>query len=154
MDKHALGNMIYNLENRKNLKRVEFTKDAVRDVLSYLKELEKQTEQLAELKAENERLQEEMYKMMPYDDCQEFESCIYQKVENYYKQQLTKTQFDTTEQICENIRKTLADNEYIYSFINPKNKNKANMDGYFDCQEEIKDALEEIERGATNEDIE
>lgn len=36
---HELGNMIFNLENKKNLKEVNFTKDAVREVLGYLKEL-------------------------------------------------------------------------------------------------------------------
>lgn len=38
-NRHELGNMIFNLENRKNLKEVNFTKDAVREVLGYLKEL-------------------------------------------------------------------------------------------------------------------
>lgn len=60
---------------------------------------------------------------------------------------LNRTTFtkEVTKQVCEKIRKALADNEYVYSFINPKNKNKANMDGYFDCLEEIKDILDEIE---------
>ena len=39
MYRHELGNMIFNLEDKKNLKEVKFTKDAVREVLGYLKEL-------------------------------------------------------------------------------------------------------------------
>lgn len=39
MDRHELGNMIFNLEDKKNLKEVNFTKDAVGEVLGYLKEL-------------------------------------------------------------------------------------------------------------------
>lgn len=42
MNKHDLDNMIFNLENRKNLQRVEFTKDAVREVLDYLRTLRDQ----------------------------------------------------------------------------------------------------------------
>ena len=38
-NRHELGNMIFNLEERKNLKEVKFTKNAVKEVLSYLKEL-------------------------------------------------------------------------------------------------------------------
>ena len=39
MDRHELGNMIFNLEDKKNLKEVKFTKSAVKEVLGYLKEL-------------------------------------------------------------------------------------------------------------------
>ncbi len=49
IDKHYLDNMIFNLENRKDLKRVEFTKDAVREVLEYLKAFRDQAEQIRSL---------------------------------------------------------------------------------------------------------
>lgn len=39
MSKHDLENMIFNLEERKDLKKVEFTQKAVIEVLGYLKEL-------------------------------------------------------------------------------------------------------------------
>lgn len=41
IDKHCLGNFIYNLEEKKNLKEVKFTKKAVEETNYYLKELEK-----------------------------------------------------------------------------------------------------------------
>ena len=41
MDKHFLDNMIFNLEERKDLKEVRFTQKAVIEVLGYLKELSK-----------------------------------------------------------------------------------------------------------------
>lgn len=49
IDKHYLDNMIFNLENKKNLKRVEFTKDAVREVLEYLKAFRDQSNQIRSL---------------------------------------------------------------------------------------------------------
>ena len=39
MSKHDLENMIFNLETRKDLKKVEFTQKAVIEVLGYLKQL-------------------------------------------------------------------------------------------------------------------
>lgn len=38
-NRHELGNMIFNLEERKNIEEVKFTKSAVKEVLCYLKEL-------------------------------------------------------------------------------------------------------------------
>ena len=40
MDKHYLDNMIFNLKNKKKLKEVTFTKQAVEEILEYLKILQ------------------------------------------------------------------------------------------------------------------
>ena len=44
-------------------------------------------QQLKEKDEEIEKLKEEMHKMMPYEDCQEFESYITQKIKKEYEQQ-------------------------------------------------------------------
>lgn len=48
MSKHDLENMIFNLEERKDLKKVEFTQKAVIEILGYLKQLADLEAKLAE----------------------------------------------------------------------------------------------------------
>lgn len=57
---HELGNMIYNLEQRKKLAKVDFTQKAVVEVLGYLKELEQKYQRVQELENEILELQKEL----------------------------------------------------------------------------------------------
>ena len=60
IDKHFLNNMICNLEQKKNLQMIEFTKDAVREILEYLNDLRDKDQRITELEEENKKLKEQL----------------------------------------------------------------------------------------------
>lgn len=71
MSKHDLENMIFNLEERKYLKKVEFTQKAVIEVLGYLKELQKLKEEVADAEEHIDNLElqlREQYQLVDEKD--------------------------------------------------------------------------------------
>ena len=116
-DRHELGNMIFNLENKKNLKEVNFTKDAVREVLGYLKELyeienqkHEEDRRIADLEAklaESETLIQRLQSVIDNLRNKSFAgSTLVDAITNVYEP-IYKVKFDE----CEELKQQLAEKE-------------------------------------------
>ena len=130
-NRHELGNMIFNLEERKNLKEVNFTKDAVREVLGYLKELYEIKNKEHE---EDRRVADLEAKLADSEE----------KCKKAYQEGLLQKQFDKDMEI-EQLKQQLAEKENEYQSLVNALKNAEDLEEH-DHRIRTDFAVEQLEK--------